>query len=148
MKNSNVLGLLSLLLFLIFGCANPSVRRSQYEPKNYHDSDENGALIKHSTFFGNSKTQDKFASSFAEFRAVERCRELGFKFPIITYIADRTNQVTIQKSETSGNVIYGSLYMNTSAWAETYTSTFTVYYSCANEAYGLGVKVRKSPVII
>ncbi len=85
------------LLFLVSACAT----RTQYKPHGQSGGYSETKIkdnIYMSRFSGNAYTHADDAKAFAQFRAIEVCRDLDFKVTKILSIDNKTTSQSVQKS--------------------------------------------------
>ncbi len=154
-----------VFLFVLFaqGCATePTIYQPHGEQGGYSDAkiDEKTMVAR---FAGNSLISKNEVALFSHFRAIEVCREQGFKLSRVYATRDLSNSQTVQKSSTStfqdpvyfsgavnsntnfnGAVYGGGGLALTTSWQETYTyPIFDTYYRCANEVFTVLVKLKQ-----
>jgi hypothetical protein len=143
------------ILLLAISCAsnNPTPYQKQKKKElGYSDSQTDNLRI--ATFRGNSYTSKEKARRYAEFRAIEICRESTEKHANIMDVFDKTVEKEITRSSGStwgpsyfGMYPYYSRYssfgigagfntISTNSWNETLTfPIIDVYFTCAKEVY-------------
>lgn len=120
MKASRLL----LLLFIIASCATKptpyqkEVKKEGYQDKSFED-------LKVATFRANSQSNRENAQMYAQFRAIENCRETEDKHANVIDIFDKTIEKEYTRSTGSG-------------WSPTYYGGYYPYYS-RYSSFGLGV---------
>lgn len=143
-----------LILALIAGCSSTRPTPYQKEKKKQGYRDNVIEEIKVASFKGNSYTKKDRARSFAEFRAIENCRNES-KHANIIDVFDKTIEKEITRSSGGawGPSFYGGMYpyysryssigvgidystISTNSWNETLIFPYIeVYYTCANAIF-------------
>lgn len=157
--------LLVICSFTFTGCAT----RTQYKPHGsnggYSETmlDEKVMVVR---FAGNTHTKQSDAAMFSQFRAIEICKENGFKVARLYHIADKSVKVDVQRTfsqtDTSpthfngtarrtsssnynlqGTAYGGETQSKSSSWTETLVSpTYDTYFKCTNKINVLGVSLK------
>ncbi|HXH76219.1 MAG TPA: PDZ domain-containing protein [Bacteriovoracaceae bacterium] len=149
-------GFVTKLLPIILAVSCASTSRTKYQSyekqQGYRDlPSENNLRV--GNFTANAYTNKDDAELFAKFRAIEICKESGFKLTHMLDVKDKSVSKDVIRSSGTGfpNYYYGmSPYynrfsgfnigmssMSSSSWEETYTyPEYTVYFDCVNSAFG------------
>lgn len=150
------------LLISIVGCASSRTKYQSYEDKEgYRDRESKG--LKVTSFKANARTKKEVAELFAKFRAIENCKEAGFKLAHILDVKDKTVSKDVVRSSSTGFPSYyygmspfysryhtgfglGFSTMSSNTWEETYSyPEFEVTYECAQETFEPELILREVP---
>jgi hypothetical protein len=156
-------------MLLLSSCATPS--RTKYgkgvsEAEGFSDYVINENFYV-SRFAGNAHTHKNDAMLFSHFRAVDKCRELGFMYARIWETRDLTTSKTVTRSSSSsystpqnvygqftnaplgggvnfnGSVSNGMTFADTDTWNETYHyPSFDSVYSCVNGLWAARIRLK------
>src|ERR1035437_4597960 len=100
MTRKLIISVLFALPILRLGCVTP---RSAYEPMTqnggYKDGETGGIRV--ARFVGNAKTSPDDSRDFSLFRAIEYCREEGFKVARVYLVNDMSHDNVVHKSATN-----------------------------------------------
>lgn len=150
-----------MVLFLA-ACSSNKMTPYQKEKKNEGYNDTSLKDLRVATFKGNSSTKKEKAKSYAEFRAIEVCREEN-KHAGIIEILDKSYSKDIRRSSSSsfgpsGFSMYPYYYsrystigfgvgyntIDTQSWNETYHyPVIEVLYRCEEEVFRPGLTFRE-----
>jgi hypothetical protein len=143
---------LLLIFFLIAGCATkPTPYQKESKKEGYRDSLQDELKI--ATFKANTVTKMEKAQSYAEFRAIENCRENENKHANIIDISDKSVRKDVVRTSGSGwgpsygfgmypyysrysSIGVGVNYstMSSDSWNETLVyPIIQVYYTCSDQ---------------
>jgi hypothetical protein len=125
-----------IVQFIFFvSCAS----RTQYKPHGtsggYSDSSDKTNKILLSRFVGNAYTNEKLALDLSEFRAYEKCFELGYSFAEVIGVDNLSKSQTVQQTSSYNyqNPTYltgyantnGTMFGNTYSGATSYNGTIS-----------------------
>lgn len=134
------------LVFIIFlglaGCASATKYHSRAEDGGYEDG-QLDTNYKISRFVGNALTSAETSNIYTQVRALEVCRESGFKLAKIVAVVDQTTSKTATNTKTNvfanpDGPLIGMINSKTSTKTYVYP-TFAAAYFCANADYRLGI---------
>ena len=153
---------LTSLLILLLGCAS---KPTPYQPMKKHEGYKEKTLegLQVVVFRGNSYSKKAKARFYAEFRAIEVCRETGFKLANIFDFMDKTTSRDVIRTSSFGPSYYYGMspfYSRYSgfgmsagfgnsvhdSWKETYVyPNIEVVFRCSNEAVRPELLLREVP---
>ena len=151
-----------LMPLVVSGCMSmnpPKVARSLYQPQDGTNGGYSEARIDDKVmvtrFAGNGNTHRDDASAFSQFRALELCKEQGFRITRILSSKDLSTSQTVQRTSNFnfgnanasvngfGQPFPSAYYSGTAnqvgvsnTWNQTFNyPTFDTFFSCKNQAY-------------
>jgi hypothetical protein len=145
-----------LVLFILLGCASNKPTPYQKEKKKEGYQEKTFEDLNVTTFKGNSHTKREQAQLYAQFRAIEICRESEKKLANIIDVFDKTVEKNYIRSTGSGwapsysyfgGYPYYSRYsgigigvgyntMSTNSWNEKlFYPIIEVYYTCSDQVF-------------
>jgi hypothetical protein len=145
--------LLVLILFVSCSTSKPTPYQHEKKKEGYHDGDFEE--LKVASFKANSYTKKEIAERYAEFRAIEKCRETDKKHANIIDIYDKTVEKTVTRTTGTNwgpsygygmypyysrysSVGFGVGYSTVSgtSWDEKLVyPIMEVYYNCSDKIY-------------